>query len=153
MLNLIDNTFLNYIGEKMPTSLKILIAATALFSQALYATSVEDYVAVCTANQNNRMDENVCRCMANEGKKLSDEEFEFFYAIAAKDQEKVNKGHATLGPNQKVNVMTLSMMGPSKCANEMATQNNSTNEQAAPESASSTNITTESMSGAASASQ
>ena len=115
------------------------LTMTALFiSQPLYATSAEEYINACTANQGNRMDREHCECMANEGKDLSDEEFEFFYAIAAKDQEKVNKGHMSLDANQKMNVMQLSMMGPTKCANKLAeqepeaeTQNSSANASSA----------------------
>ena len=115
----------------MITLTRMFIIITILFSQCLYvasaedSVSVKDYVKVCTENQNNKMDRDLCECMGNEGKKLSEEEFDFFYAIAAKNQEKVNKGHTTLDPNQKVNVMQLTMMGPSKCANKLATQQNS----------------------------
>lgn len=105
------------------------LAMTVLFIfQPLYATSAEDYINACTANQGNRMDREHCECMANEGKGLSDEEFEFFYAIAAKDQEKVNKGHMSLDANQKMNVMQLSMTGPTKCANELAQQNDTSDQ-------------------------
>ncbi len=99
-----------------------------LFSQCLYATSLDKYVKVCTDNQANKMGPELCECMGSKGKELSEEEFEFFYAIAAKDQEKVNKGHTTLEPNQKINVMTLTMTGPTKCANELAAQQNSSDE-------------------------
>jgi len=115
----------------MITLTRMFIIITILFSQCLYvasaedSVSVKDYVKVCTENQNNKMDRDLCECMGNEGKKLSEEEFDFFYAIAAKNQEKINKGHTTLDPNQKVNVMQLTMMGPSKCANKLATQQNS----------------------------
>lgn len=113
----------------MITLIKLIFISTILFSQCLYATSVEEYVKVCTDNQANKMGTELCECMGNKGNKLSAEEFEFFYAIAAKDQEKVNTGHATLNANQKVNVMTLSMMGPSKCASELATQQDSSDTQ------------------------
>lgn len=115
----------------MITLTRMFIMITIFFSQCLFvasaedSASVKDYVKVCTENKNNKMDHDLCECMGNEGKKLSEEEFDFFYAIAAKDQEKVNKGHATLDPNQKVNVMQLTMMGPSKCANKLAAQQNS----------------------------
>ncbi|MGH1537161.1 MAG: hypothetical protein ACRBDX_03805 [Gammaproteobacteria bacterium] len=133
----------------MFTPFKLLIAATILFSPTLYAVSAEDYIAACTTNQNNRMDADLCECMALEGQELSDEEFEFFYAITAKDQEKVNKGHATLDANQKVNVMTLSMMGPSKCANKLAAQKKSSNTQESSDSAANARTTTEAVSGTA----
>lgn len=109
----------------MTTLVRIFIVTALILSQSLYAESVEDYVKVCIDNQNNQMGPDLCECMGNKDKDLSEEEFDFFYAIAAKDQEKVNKGHATLDPNQKVNVMQLTMMGPSKCANELAAQQNS----------------------------
>lgn len=115
----------------MITLTRMFIMISIFFSQCLFVASAEDsaslkdYVKVCTENQNNKMDHDLCECMGNEGKKLSEEEFDFFYAIAAKNQEKVNKGHATLDPNQKVNVMQLTMMGPSKCANKLAAQQNS----------------------------
>ena len=78
---------------------------------------------------------------------LSEEEFEFFYIIAAKDQEKVNKGHTTLDAVQKMNVMQLSMIGPSKCTSELAEQENSSASQISSENAavsSSGDATTES---------
>ena len=109
----------------MVTLKKIFIMVILLFSQCLYATSIDKYVKVCTDNQANKMGSELCECMGNKGKDLSEEEFEFFYAIAAKDQEKVNKGHTTLDVNQKMNVLQLTMIGPSKCANELATQQNS----------------------------
>lgn len=116
---------------------RMFIIITIYFSQCLFVASaedsvpeedlvtVEDYVKVCTKNQNNKMDRDLCECMGNEGNNLSAKEFDFFYAIAAKDQEKVNKGHTTLEPNQKINVMTLTMTGPTKCANKLAAQQNS----------------------------
>jgi len=109
----------------MTTLQTIFIMVILLFSQCLYATSIDKYVKVCTDNQANKMGPELCECMGNKGKELSEEEFEFFYAIAAKDQAKVNKGHTTLKPNLKINVMQLTMIGPSKCANELAAQQNS----------------------------
>ena len=106
--------------------------------QPLYAASPEDYINACTANQGNRMGPELCECMANKGKELSDEEFDFFYAIAAKDQEKVNKGHATLDAQQKMNVMQLSMMGPSKCASELAQQESTSESQNSSDNAAAT---------------
>jgi hypothetical protein len=108
----------------MPTPPKLLIAATLLFSQTLYAASVEDYIVACNTNQNNKIDPALCECMGNKSKELTEEEFEFFYAISTKDQEKANKGHATLETKQKVKVMQLTMMAPAYCTNELAAQKN-----------------------------
>lgn len=112
-----------------------LSAFSFMFFQPLYAASLEDYIRACTANQGNRMGPELCTCMGNKGMDLSEEEFDFFYAIAAKDQEKVNKGHTTLDATQKMNVMQLSMMGPSKCASELAEQGNSSDSQTSSENA------------------
>ena len=128
----------------MFTIIRVFFTIAVLFSQCLHAASVEEYVKVCTDNQGNKMGPELCECMGNKSKDLTEEEFDFFYAIAAKYHEKVNKGHATLDPNQKVNVMQLTMMGPSKCANELAAQQNSSNSQNSSESASSATSSTSS---------
>ncbi len=120
----------------MPSLFRLLIPATILFSQSLYAVSVEDYIAACVANQGNRMGPELCECVGHKGKTLSDEEFDFFYALAAKDQNKINEGHTTLDANQKMSVIQLSMMGPSKCANELAAQQNSSGKPNSSESSS-----------------
>ena len=70
----------------------ILLVILLLLSST-FAASVEDYVQACINNQANRMGPELCECMGNKGAQLSENEFEFFYAIAAKDQEKINKGH------------------------------------------------------------
>jgi len=108
---------------------KWLGLGTILLSHSLYAGPYEDYEKICTENQGNGMGPKECECMRDKSKGLTKEEFDFFYAIAAKDQDKVNKGHVTLDATQKMNVMQLSMMGPSKCANEIAKQENSQEQQ------------------------
>ena len=132
-----------------------LAILSLIIFQHLFAASSEDYIKACVANQNNRMGPELCECMANKGKDLSEEEFDFFYAIAAKDQQKVNKGHATLDANQKMNVMQLSMMGPSKCANELAQQEGTSGTQnsSASTSNSSTSATATAADSAAEVSQ
>lgn len=112
-----------------------LSAFSFMLFQPLYAASLENYIRACTANHGNRMGPELCACMGNKGMDLSEEEFDIFYAIAAKDQEKVNKGHTTLDATQKMNVMQLSIMGPSKCASELAEQGNSSDSKTSSENA------------------
>jgi len=124
-----------------------LVVITILISPTVYAASIDDYVAACTANQNNNMESDLCECMANKAKELSSEEFDFFYAIAIKDREKVNHGHTTLEPQQKAKVLQLNMLGPSRCANQLATNKDNTNSQ---EPADASNSSAESTSDATS---
>lgn len=112
------------------TSIIIII----LSIPSAYADTVDAYIDACIKNQKNNMGPELCECMASKAEKLSPEEFDFLYGITAKDQEKVNSGHANLEPMQKVNVMQLSMAGPSQCTSELATKNDAES-QAAPEPA------------------
>ncbi len=126
----------------MLKQLVYLSMALLILFQPVFSASINDYIEACTSNQKNNMGPELCECMANKGKDLSEEEFDFFYAIAAKDQDKVNKGHVTLDANQKMNVMQLSMMGPSKCTNELAQKKNNSETQDSPSNSSSSATST-----------
>lgn len=103
---------------------------TIILLQSLYAVSPEQAIDACIANQGNRMGPELCECVIKHKVKpnTSDEEFDFYYAIAAKDQQKIAKYNTTLDANQKINVMTLYMKAPSECAGELANQENSSDQ-------------------------
>lgn len=126
--------------------LRTLLMLSILFSHNIYAEPVDDYVKVCIDNQANNMGPELCECMGIKAKELSTEEFDFFFGIAAKNQEKINTGHTALDANQKIKVMQLSMIGPSKCANELAAKQNTSNTQSSAESSTESSLEAQSES-------
>jgi len=102
----------------------LAIIFTVFWTNAVQATSVEDYVKVCVSNQKNQMGPGLCECVANKAKgRFNANEFGYFYAIAAKDGASINKYNSQLKQQEKMNVIMFSMKGPAECANDPAHRN------------------------------
>jgi hypothetical protein len=103
--------------------LKISILVVVIWASHADAASVEAYVQACVANKHNGMDQDVCECVGNKAKaRFNAAQFDYYYAVAAKDPASVNKYNFRLNPQEKMDVIMYTMKGPSECASEVASQ-------------------------------
>lgn len=98
----------------------ILFLFTAQYSVA--ATS-EDYLEACnTSTEGRSFGSDFCDCMSEKSKHLNAQELDLLYAITTKDREGANKSLEILDIQQKTNVIKITVLGPSECNRELASQ-------------------------------
>ncbi len=121
----------------MSKSIVLLTLLAAVWIYPPTVSAAENYREVCVENQNNNMGPDLCECMERIARwKLNDREYSFFYATAAKDSEKINKLQGQLSAQEKMNVITLIMKGPSDCAAELSKQGKKPQDQGGSQSVS-----------------
>lgn len=92
-------------------------------AQHSIAATSEDYLKACNASTEGKsFGPDFCDCMLEKSKHLNAQELDFLYAITTKDREGANKGLETLDIQQKTNVTKITVLGPSECNKELASQ-------------------------------
>lgn len=104
------------------STLKMTLFAMSCIG-SIEAATLEQYKKVCSDNQRNNMGAELCECVGKEALiRFNEDEFNFFYATAAKDTAATQKYNMALAPQQKMNVIMFTMKGPSLCAGKLARQ-------------------------------
>ncbi|MCU7829803.1 MAG: hypothetical protein KZQ85_12115 [Candidatus Thiodiazotropha sp. (ex Myrtea sp. 'scaly one' KF741663)] len=106
---------------KLSTLKMTLFAMSCIGS--IEAATLEQYKKACSDNQRNNMGAELCECVGKEALiRFNEDEFNFFYATAAKDTAATQKYNKALAPQQKMNVIMFTMKGPPLCAGKLSRQ-------------------------------